>query len=229
MTKSSVLKIVLSVAAGLLISCVLLVVINLINDNRKSEQANSSPEVIQEINKSSEDRQVVVETNNEDNLQNVDAIKTTNSDVQENTEKVESITENKQPETPKVDNNVNNQQVKQNVQQQTKSVSNTNKVVSSGGTTPKQSTNSSTNSSQSSSNNVSKNTNNNNSSNKTTPAVSQNTNTSNYYILNKNSKVFHYFTCGSVKKMNDSNKIEFHGSRNDAISKGYRPCKNCKP
>lgn len=48
------------------------------------------------------------------------------------------------------------------------------------------------------------------------------------YIGNRNSKVFHRPTCKSVKAMKDKNKVAF-ASRDDAISIGYKPCKNCKP
>ena len=211
MSRLNVLKILLSVVAGLLISCVLLISINLINDNRKKQQTNSIQEVNQETNANIKDKQVVVEKNTENDSKKTVGIKTTESAVQKTTEKVDSTTENKQPEIKNVDNNVNNQQVKQNVQQN-KSVSNTNKVVSSGGTTQNQSTN-----------------NNNNNSNNTATAVKQNNNTSNHYIVNKNSKRFHIPTCGSVKQMKASNRMDFYGSRNDAISKGYKPCQNCKP
>ena len=49
------------------------------------------------------------------------------------------------------------------------------------------------------------------------------------YILNKNTKVFHYPGCSSVKQMNESNKIYFNGTRQQAIDKGYRPCGRCNP
>ncbi len=49
------------------------------------------------------------------------------------------------------------------------------------------------------------------------------------YILNTNSKKFHYPSCGSVKKMSEENKSEYKGSREDLLSKGYVPCKNCDP
>lgn len=49
------------------------------------------------------------------------------------------------------------------------------------------------------------------------------------YILNKNTHVFHYSSCASVKKMKESNKIPFTGSRDEAVSKGYRPCQICNP
>lgn len=49
------------------------------------------------------------------------------------------------------------------------------------------------------------------------------------YVANKNTKKFHYPSCGSVSKMKESNKWYFKGSRNDLISKGYSPCGNCHP
>ena len=48
------------------------------------------------------------------------------------------------------------------------------------------------------------------------------------YIGNKNSKIFHYSTCPSVDKMKETNKIDL-GSKKEAESMGYRPCKNCSP
>lgn len=48
------------------------------------------------------------------------------------------------------------------------------------------------------------------------------------YIGNKNSKVFHETSCGSVKKMKETNKVPLY-SRSDAIAYGYDPCDNCKP
>lgn len=49
------------------------------------------------------------------------------------------------------------------------------------------------------------------------------------YILNANTKKFHYPTCSSVKDMKDENKQEFHGTRNEVIAIGYSPCGRCKP
>jgi DNA-entry nuclease len=49
------------------------------------------------------------------------------------------------------------------------------------------------------------------------------------YILNSNTGKFHRPSCSSVKLMKDSNKIKFHGTRKQAIAKGYSPCKNCDP
>lgn len=49
------------------------------------------------------------------------------------------------------------------------------------------------------------------------------------YILNTNTKKFHNPACPSVKRMKDSNKEEYTGNRDDVISRGYAPCKNCNP
>ena len=49
------------------------------------------------------------------------------------------------------------------------------------------------------------------------------------YILNKNTDKFHYSWCNSVSQMKEKNKIYFNGTRSEAISKGYSPCKNCNP
>lgn len=54
-------------------------------------------------------------------------------------------------------------------------------------------------------------------------------NTEETYILNNNSKKFHDPDCDSVKKMKESNKETYTGSRDDLIKKGYTPCKNCNP
>lgn len=49
------------------------------------------------------------------------------------------------------------------------------------------------------------------------------------YILNTNSKKFHYPTCSSVGQMKDANKQEYTGSRDDLIAEGYSPCGRCHP
>ena len=49
------------------------------------------------------------------------------------------------------------------------------------------------------------------------------------YILNISSRIFHLPDCSSVKKMKDHNKKEFHGTRDEAIAQGYKPCGNCHP
>ncbi len=49
------------------------------------------------------------------------------------------------------------------------------------------------------------------------------------YILNTNTKKFHYPSCSSVSQMKEKNKEYFSGTRDEAIAKGYVPCKNCNP
>ena len=48
------------------------------------------------------------------------------------------------------------------------------------------------------------------------------------YVGNANSLIFHHAGCSSVAKMAESNKVCF-STRDEAIAKGYRPCKVCKP
>lgn len=49
------------------------------------------------------------------------------------------------------------------------------------------------------------------------------------YILNLNTKKFHYPDCDSVGQMNEENKKPFTGSREQVIAMGYDPCGNCHP
>lgn len=49
------------------------------------------------------------------------------------------------------------------------------------------------------------------------------------YILNTNTKKFHYPDCGSVADMKEKNKQEYTGSREELIAEGYSPCGRCKP
>lgn len=49
------------------------------------------------------------------------------------------------------------------------------------------------------------------------------------YIVNINTGKFHYPDCPSVNQMNDENKREYSGDRDDLVSRGYRPCKKCEP
>jgi hypothetical protein len=48
------------------------------------------------------------------------------------------------------------------------------------------------------------------------------------YIGNSNSYKFHEPDCSSVDAMNESNKV-FLKSRQEAIDKGFEPCKRCNP
>lgn len=49
------------------------------------------------------------------------------------------------------------------------------------------------------------------------------------YILNTNTHKFHYPSCSSVRQMNEANKKEYTGSRDDLIAQGYDPCGICNP
>lgn len=49
------------------------------------------------------------------------------------------------------------------------------------------------------------------------------------YVLNKNTKKFHYASCSSAKRIKDSNRATFTGTREEVIRKGYSPCGNCHP
>ena len=49
------------------------------------------------------------------------------------------------------------------------------------------------------------------------------------YILNTNSKRFHYPDCSSVDSMAQRNKEEFFGIRDELIVQGYEPCSRCNP
>lgn len=49
------------------------------------------------------------------------------------------------------------------------------------------------------------------------------------YILNTNTRKFHYPTCSSVDQMKDKNKKDYYGDRADLINQGYSPCGRCKP
>lgn len=49
------------------------------------------------------------------------------------------------------------------------------------------------------------------------------------YVLNTNSKKFHYPSCSSVKKISAANYAETNSTRDALIADGYDPCGNCKP
>ena len=49
------------------------------------------------------------------------------------------------------------------------------------------------------------------------------------YVLNTNTKKFHYPDCSSVEQMSERNKKEVTSSRNEIIDQGYSPCGRCKP
>ena len=49
------------------------------------------------------------------------------------------------------------------------------------------------------------------------------------YVLNKSTKKFHKPTCGDVKKMKDSNRVDYFGTRQEVVNMGYKPCGHCSP
>ncbi len=51
------------------------------------------------------------------------------------------------------------------------------------------------------------------------------------YILNtsRSKRKFHYPDCRAVRQMNDKNKLEFYGTREEVIDMGYTPCGICNP
>lgn len=49
------------------------------------------------------------------------------------------------------------------------------------------------------------------------------------YVLNTNTKKFHYESCKSAKKIKDKNRAYHTGTREECINMGYDPCGNCHP
>ena len=49
------------------------------------------------------------------------------------------------------------------------------------------------------------------------------------YVVNTNTKKFHYPSCSSADDIKDSNRWEYHGTREELIDMGYVPCKRCDP
>ena len=49
------------------------------------------------------------------------------------------------------------------------------------------------------------------------------------YVLNTNSKKFHYPSCDGVKDIADHNKKEVKATRQELINQGYDPCGFCEP
>lgn len=49
------------------------------------------------------------------------------------------------------------------------------------------------------------------------------------YVLNTNTKKFHYPSCSSVKDIKSSNRSDYSGTRDDIINQGYKSCKRCNP
>ena len=49
------------------------------------------------------------------------------------------------------------------------------------------------------------------------------------YIVNTNTRKFHYPSCFSIPEMKDSNKLAHMGDRQALVDQGYKPCKRCNP
>ena len=49
------------------------------------------------------------------------------------------------------------------------------------------------------------------------------------YVLNKNTKKFHYSDCVSVRAMSEKNKLPSNEDRGAIIARGYSPCGRCNP
>ena len=49
------------------------------------------------------------------------------------------------------------------------------------------------------------------------------------YVLNKNTKKFHYPDCASVDEMKAKNRLDVSWDRDEVIAHGYVPCKRCNP
>ena len=51
----------------------------------------------------------------------------------------------------------------------------------------------------------------------------------NNYILNTNTKKFHFSSCGGAEEIKKENKEKYTGTRTELIAQGYEPCGRCKP
>ena len=49
------------------------------------------------------------------------------------------------------------------------------------------------------------------------------------YVLNINSRKFHYPNCASVDKMSPQNRKDTNETREELINQGFKPCGNCNP
>lgn len=49
------------------------------------------------------------------------------------------------------------------------------------------------------------------------------------YILNKNTRKFHYKDCYTIEQMSQKNKVYCDDERSNIIQHNYVPCKKCNP
>lgn len=61
------------------------------------------------------------------------------------------------------------------------------------------------------------------------PVVDRSIPATSAYVLNTNTKKFHRPNCASVKKIKPEHRQDVNSSRDDIISQGFQPCKNCNP
>ena len=63
----------------------------------------------------------------------------------------------------------------------------------------------------------------------TTSQTEGNTSAGTHYVLNTNTKKFHYPSCSSVKQMAEKNRKDVTSTRENVIGMGYDPCGRCLP
>jgi hypothetical protein len=51
----------------------------------------------------------------------------------------------------------------------------------------------------------------------------------NTYVLNTNSKKFHIPSCESITRMDEKNKKDYQGNRDELLEFGFKPCGACNP
>lgn len=49
------------------------------------------------------------------------------------------------------------------------------------------------------------------------------------YVVNTNTRKFHKPSCSSVNRISDRNRMDYNGTREELIERGYVPCKRCYP
>ena len=49
------------------------------------------------------------------------------------------------------------------------------------------------------------------------------------YVLNKNTRRFHFPDCRSVPEISARNRKDVFSSRDELLAQGFQPCGNCKP
>lgn len=49
------------------------------------------------------------------------------------------------------------------------------------------------------------------------------------YVLNTGSRKFHYPWCDAVQAMEQRNRLDFDGTRDEALAQGFAPCGTCNP